>query len=136
MNLSAVTLERLKDLQANRGRLLKALQSIKVTVKELMAVDPVSGKTLEQVNKKAIKGLEKSMEQVEEKMQEFIAKDDALKHKYDLLTSVKGVGKVLAISLLVYTRGFTRMEEAGLLSRGGPLRVQKRNKRDGQNGCV
>jgi transposase len=79
LNLSGVTLERLKDLQANRGRLLKALQSIKVTIKELLAVDPVSGKTLEQVNKKAIRGLEKSMEQVEEKMQELIAKDDELK---------------------------------------------------------
>jgi len=111
VNLSGVTLERLKDLQANRSRLLKALQSIKVTIKELIAVDPVSGKTLEQVNKKAIKGIEKSMEQVEEKMQLFIAKDDELKQKYDLLTSIKGVGKVLAISLLVYTQGFTRMDD-------------------------
>lgn len=116
MNLSAVTLERLKDLQANRSRLLKALQSIKVTIKELLAVDPVSGKTLQQVNSKAIKGIEKSMEKVEEKMQQFIAKDEALKKKYDLLTSVKGVGKVLAISLLVYTQGFTRMDDARKLA--------------------
>ncbi|WP_205504648.1 IS110 family transposase [Rufibacter psychrotolerans] len=116
LSLSGVTLERLKDLQANRGRLLKALQGIKVTVKELLAVDPVSGKTLEQVNRKAIQGLEKSMEQVEEKMQEFIAKDGDLKSKYDLLTSVKGVGKVLAISLLVYTQGFTKMDDARKLA--------------------
>ncbi|MBC3538932.1 IS110 family transposase [Rufibacter sediminis] len=116
VNLSGVTLERLKDLQANRSRLQKALQSIKVTIKELLAVDPVSGKTLEQVNKKAVQGLEKSMEQVEEKMQEFIAKDDALKGKYDLLTSVKGVGKVLAVSLLVYTQGFTRMDDGRKLA--------------------
>ena len=116
VNLSGVTIERLKDLQANRSRLLKALQSIKVTIKELIAVDPVSGKTLEQVNKKAIKGIEKSMEQVEEKMQQFIAKDDQLKQKYDLLTGIKGVGKVLAISLLVYTQGFTRMDDARKLA--------------------
>lgn len=116
VNLSGVTLERLRDLQANRSRLLKALQSIKVTIKELLAVDPVSGKTLEQVNKKAIRGIEKSMEQVEEKMQQFIAKDDELKKKYDLLTSIKGVGKVLAISLLVYTQGFTRMDDARKLA--------------------
>ena len=69
-----------------RGWIESALQSIKVTIQELLAVDPVSGKTLEQVNSKAIKGLEK-------KMQEFIAKDDNLKKKYDLLTSVKDVGK-------------------------------------------
>ncbi|RNI27182.1 IS110 family transposase [Rufibacter immobilis] len=116
VNLSGVTLERLKDLQANRSRLQKALQSIKVTIKELLAVDPVSGKTLEQVNRKAIRGLEKSMEQVEEKMQEFIAGDGDLKGKYDLLTGVKGVGKVLAVSLLVYTQGFTRMDEGRKLA--------------------
>ncbi|QCR21639.1 transposase [Pontibacter sp. SGAir0037] len=56
------------------------------------------------------------MEQVEEKMQLFIAKDDELKKKYDLLTSIKGVGKVLAISLLVYTQGFTRMDDARKLA--------------------
>ncbi|GAB3533389.1 IS110 family transposase [Pontibacter brevis] len=116
LSLSGVTLERLKDLQANRSRLLKALQSLKITVKELLQVDPVSGKTLEQVNRKAIKGLEKSMEQVEEKMQQFIEKDTELKRKYDLLTSVKGVGKVLAISLLVYTQGFTKMEDGRKLA--------------------
>ncbi|MDX5420129.1 MAG: hypothetical protein LPK14_12890 [Hymenobacteraceae bacterium] len=89
LSLCGVTLERLKDLQANRARLLKALQSLKVTIKELLAVDPVSGKTLQQVNSKAIKGIEKSMEKVEEKMQQFIAKDEGLNKKYDLLTGIK-----------------------------------------------
>lgn len=116
LSLSGVTLERLKDLQANRNRLLKALKSLKCTINELLQVDPVSGKTLEQVNRKAIKGLEKSKEQVEEKMQQFIEKDGELKRKYDLLTSVKGVGKVLAISLLVYTQGFTKMEDGRKLA--------------------
>ncbi|WP_162056187.1 IS110 family RNA-guided transposase [Pontibacter pamirensis] len=116
LSLSGVTLERLKDLQANRNRLIKALKSLKSTINELLQVDPVSGKTLEQVNRKAIKGLEKSKEQVEEKMQQFIEKDTELKRKYDLLTSVKGVGKVLAISLLVYTQGFTKMEDGRKLA--------------------
>jgi hypothetical protein len=75
LSLSGVTLERLKDLQANRGRLVKALQSIKVTFKETLAVDLVSGKTLEKVNREAIKSLEKCLQQVEEKMQEFIPSD-------------------------------------------------------------
>ncbi|GAB3832330.1 IS110 family transposase [Pontibacter rugosus] len=116
LSLSGVTLERLKDLQASRSRLIKALKSIKGTIKELLQIDPVSGKTLEQVNRKAIRGLEKSKELVEEKMQQFIAKDGELKRKYDLLTSVKGVGKVLAISLLVYTQGFSKMEDGRKLA--------------------
>jgi len=37
----------------------------------LLAVDPVLGKTLEQVNKKATKEIEKNLEQEDEKMQVF-----------------------------------------------------------------
>ncbi len=111
LNLSGLTLEKLKDLQANRNRLLKALHSLKTSLKELLSVDPVSGKTLEKDNKDAIKGLEKSLEQVEEKMSEFIEQDSELKRKYDLLTSVRGVGKVLSITLLIYTQGFTKLDD-------------------------
>lgn len=116
VNLSGLTIEKLKDLQANRNRLKKALSSIKTTVKEMLSVDESSGKTLQRINKDAIKGLEKSLEQVEEKMSEFIEQDVELKKKYDLVTSIKGVGKVLAITLLVYTQGFTKMEDGRKLA--------------------
>ncbi len=110
LNLSGMTLEKLKDLQANRNRLLKALHSLKVSLKVLL-VDPQSGKTMEKVNKEAIKGFEKSLEQVEEKMSEFIEQDEELKRKYDLLTSMRGVGKVLTVTLLIYTRGFSKLDD-------------------------
>jgi transposase len=116
VNLSGLTLEKLKDLQSNRNRLKKALQSIKTTIQELLLVDPASGKTLQRVNKEAIRGLEKSLEQVEVKMSEFIEKDEELKKKYDLVTTIKGVGKVLAITLLIYTEGFTKMTDGRKLA--------------------
>lgn len=40
VNLSGLTLEKLKDLQANRNRLKKALKSIKTTIRNLLLVDP------------------------------------------------------------------------------------------------
>jgi transposase len=43
VNLSGLTIEKLKDLQANRNRLKKALNSIKTTVKEMLSVDETSG---------------------------------------------------------------------------------------------
>jgi transposase len=116
LELNGLTLEKLKDLQANRNRLMKALQSLKTAVKEVLAVDSASGKTLEKVNKQAIQGLESSLEQVEEKMSECIEQDPELKRKYDLVTTVKGVGKVLAISLLVYTQGFDKIQHARQLA--------------------
>jgi transposase len=116
LNLSGLTVEKLKDLQANRNRLIKALKSIKTIVNEMLLVDAVSGKTLQRVNKEAITGLEKSLDQVEQKMSEFIEQDEELKKKYDLVTSIKGVGKVLAITLLVYTHGFQKMEDGRKLA--------------------
>jgi transposase len=116
VNLSGLTLEKLKDLQANRNRLIKALKSIKTVVKEMLFIDSASGKTLERVNRDAINGLERSLEQVEEKMSDFIEQDEELKKKYDLVTSIKGVGKVLAITLLVSTHGFQRMDDGRKLA--------------------
>jgi transposase len=116
VNLSGLTIEKLKDLQANRNRLIKALKSIKTVVKEMLSIDSASGKTLERVNRDAISGLEKSLQQVEEKMSECIEEDEELQKKYDLVTSIKGVGKVLAITLLVSTHGFQRMEDGRKLA--------------------
>ena len=64
----------------------------------------------------AIHGLEKSFEQVEEKLNEFIEQDEEIKKKYDLITSIKGVGKVLAITLLVYTHSFQSIEDSKKLA--------------------
>lgn len=116
ITLSGLTLVKLKDLQANRNRLQKALKSIKTTIRELLLVDPASGKTLQRVNKDAIHGLEKSLEQVEQKMSEFIESDEELKKKYDLVTTIKGVGKILAITLLIYTEGFSKMADGRKLA--------------------
>jgi transposase len=116
LSLSGITLELLKDLHANRNRLKKALQSLTGTIKELIQVDAASARTLLKVNKDAIKGLEKSLQQVEEKMSQFVSEDAELKRKFDLMTTIKGVGKVLAISLLIYTQGFTRMEDGRKLA--------------------
>jgi transposase len=116
LSLAGLTLERLKDLQANRNRLKKALQSLTGTIKELIQVDAASAKTLLKVNKDAINGLEKSLQQVEDKMSEFVSEDAELKRKFDLMTTIKGVGKVLAISLLIYTHGFTKMEDGRKLA--------------------
>ena len=42
-------------------------------------------------------------------MDELIQADQNLRALYELITSVKSVGKVLAVDLIVYTDGFTRM---------------------------
>lgn len=113
MQVGILTLEKLKDLQANR---MKALQSLRTSVQELKPFDPAIGKVLDQTNREAIRGLEKSLDKVDEQILAFISEDQELKQKYDLMLSVKGVGKVLAAMLLVYTHGFNRLTDSRKLA--------------------
>lgn len=103
------TLQKLKDLMSSRERLLKSIQAIRVAVQELIKVDKKMGREVEKLNGPALKGLQKSKEKVENRMLEILNEDKELKALYDLVTSVKCVGAVLATELLVYTHGFTRM---------------------------
>ena len=116
MKVGVLTLEKLKDLQANRRRLMKALQSLKTTTQELKEVDPAGGKEIERINREAVRGLEKSLDRVDEQILTHIGQDQELKQKYDLMLSIKGVGKVLAAMLLVYTHGFQRLNDSRKLA--------------------
>jgi transposase len=116
MKIGVLTLEKLKDLQANRRRLMKSLQGLRVSMEELKQFDPATGKEIERVNREAIRGLEKSLDKVDEQILLNISQDQELKQKYDLMLTVKGVGKVLAAMLLVYTHGFHRLTDSRKLA--------------------
>ncbi len=109
MKLSSGTLQKLKDLMANRERLLKNYQSLKIATQELLRVDKSIGKELIKLNDAALKGILKSKVKVEKRMLQLINEDEELKTLFGLITSVKCVGDVLATELIVYTNGFTRM---------------------------
>lgn len=109
-------LQKLKDLLASRERLLKALKSIKVAIKELKRIDSEEGMKLEVLNLSAIRGLEQSKEEIEESIEEVIGKDSQLKEIYGLVTSIPGVGKMLTLKLLVYTHVFTKFETSRQLA--------------------
>jgi len=116
VSMTSTSLQQLKDLMSSRSRILKALQAIKVSVQELSRIDKSTGKEVLKINSHAIKGLLKSKACVEKRMQEIIRQDEALNTLYNLVTSVKCVGNVLATELIVYTNGFTRMENTSQLA--------------------
>lgn len=74
------------------------------------------GKELLKLNSTALSGLLKSKQKIEKRMLEIINQDQTLKTLYELVTSVKCVGNVLATELIVYTNGFTRMENTSQLA--------------------
>lgn len=116
ISMGSTTIQQLKDLMSNRERIAKAIQSIKVSIQELLRIDKLMGKELLKLNSFALKGLLKSKSAIEKRMLEIINQDEALKNLYDLVTSVKCVGNVLATELIVYTNGFTKMETTSELA--------------------
>jgi transposase len=94
---------------ANRERLSKNYQSLKIATQELIRVDKSIGNELMKLNDAALKGILKSKVKVEKRMLQLINEDEELKKLFGLITSVKCVGDVLATELIVYTNGFTRM---------------------------
>jgi transposase len=74
MQISLLTLEKLKDLQANRKRLMKALQMLRTSAEELKQFDASTAKVVDKVNREAIHGLEKSLDKVDEQILTFITR--------------------------------------------------------------
>lgn len=116
LKLSSNTLLKLKDLMANRERLSKNYQSLKIATQELVRVDKSIGKELMKLNDAALRGILKSKVKVEKRMLQLINEDEELKTLFGLITSVKCVGDVLATELIVYTNGFTRMNNTRQLA--------------------
>lgn len=109
VKLSHPTIERLQNLKGLRSRLLKSKLSQERAISEIEHFDKKAATEMKRLSKTALEGLAKSLKRVEEKMQEVIQMDKEVRALYELVTSVKCVGKVLATDLIVYTHGFTRM---------------------------
>jgi len=116
VSLSNETLQLIKDLMCSRDRINKAIQSIKVSVREMERVDKIAGKEIAKLNKAALTGLLKSKAAIEKRILELIETDQGLKTIFILVTSIKGVGTVLATELMIYTHVFTRMNNAKQLA--------------------
>jgi transposase len=111
-----INLFKLKDLLTARERLNKSLKIIKVAIKELKKVDKEQGLFIESCQKQAITGLKESIKKLEGQMFETIKMNKKMKDMYDLATSIPGVGKILAIKLMVYTHLFTRFDNTRQLA--------------------
>lgn len=116
VSLSNTTLQLLKDLNSSRDRINKSIQAVRVSIREMQRVDKSTGEELAKLNKPALLGLLKSKQAIEKRMMELINMDDELKNVYELVTSIKGVGQVLATELIIYTHKFTRMTNAKQLA--------------------
>jgi transposase len=70
----------------------------------------------EKLNKPVLNQIEKSIKDVEARIKDIINSDEQLKHLFVLVTSVDGIGEVVATHMIVHTNEFKRFKDAKKLA--------------------
>ena len=106
------TITKLRQLVSLRKRLLNAKNTLRVPLDEIASFQNKKlQKEMEKLNRaadrrKPIEALEKQIAEVEKKIKALIKEDDSLKHLFDLVTSVDGVGEVVFCEMVIATNEF------------------------------
>jgi len=105
-------LKRLQMLYSIRTGLVKQRAGLICSIKEYRNIDIPEKDLIVQSQMKIVKELDKQIERLEKEAQLLIEKQETLKQNFTLLTSIKGVGKVLALTTIIKTNNFTRFDNA------------------------
>lgn len=109
MPTKLIELQRLMSL---REQLIKQSTALKNMEKGMQAVmEKLAGDVAIKVIKQSLKQIEVQVTKVEKSMDALIKTEDKMQNNYKLSRSVKGVGRVLAIQMLLHTHNYTRFEE-------------------------
>lgn len=107
--LKGNTILHLKDLNCERRRFVKQLAEDKAYLTEMK--DRKQDNSYNRTQK-MVAILEEEIKVVETEMEELINQDETLSKNYALLTSIKGIGKVNAISTIIHTDNFNAFQTA------------------------
>lgn len=107
----------IRTLLRQRERMLLSLKQLEVPVKELNECDQLAmAKLLQRNQQPVIRQLKEAVKKIESQIAALVSADDELKTAASRITSIKGVGMQTAISLMVYTKGFTMFENGKQLA--------------------
>ena len=110
-------LEKIKHLATLRERIVDTQKRLLVPIQEFEEVgNPEMAKLLTKSIKKSMDALEKDLTNIEKQILDILAKDTDLNAKYHFAKSVVGIGFVSAINLMIYTNGFTEMNNVRALA--------------------
>lgn len=109
--LPSASIIELKMLMNQRGKLIVQCAGHKTYIKEIKRLSKVSCmKTLLDSARQTIKVLNKQIAIIEQQMKELIKSDMQLSQTYQNITSIKGVGPVLATHMIVMTNNFKNFQ--------------------------
>lgn len=100
-------LQRLQLLHSARSRLVRHRASFRAALKdyEVLGLKPTD--PLVQLQRQLIKTFDGKVQKLDQEIENLIAQQKPIEENYQLLQSIKGVGKVLAVATLIKTKNFT-----------------------------
>lgn len=104
--------EQLSYLCAERELLLTDAAKYKAQLTDQVAfIDPALFKAKQSRFKRLIRQLQKEIAAIEAEIDRLIGSNADCKNQYQLLTSIDGIGKQIAIHTIIETKGFTRFTD-------------------------
>lgn len=103
---------RLKDLLSLRSKLVRDRVGFKNRIKEIKSTQSKNDPFLLKMHQRYIDQLQKDIEAIEEQLKAVICSDELLKKNYELITSIKGVGLIVAAYMLAQTNNFAKFKDA------------------------
>lgn len=108
MPVKLIELQRLMSLREQFVKQSTALKNLEKGM--LVTLGEAQGDFSVSLIKQSLQQLEDHIQKVEKSMEELIKEDSAMQSNYRLSRSVKGVGKILAIQMLLHTHNYSRFE--------------------------
>ena len=105
-------LKRLQLLHSTRERLVRHRASLTCAIKEYRHIGIPEKDILMQTQLQLIKNFDKQIEKLMTEIETIIDKDQSLKQNFHLLQSIKGIGKIIALTTIIKTHNFTRFANA------------------------
>ncbi len=105
-------LKRLQLLHSTRNRLVRQRASLTCAIKEYQHIGITQKDIIMQSQLQLIKNFDKQIEKLMAEIESIINDQEPLKQNFNLLQSIKGVGKILALTTIIKTSNFTRFVNA------------------------
>jgi transposase len=105
-------LKRLQMLHSTRERLVKQRASLACAIKEYRHIGIAEKDVLMQTQLQLIKNFDRQIEKLMTEIESIIDQQEPLKQNFHLLQSIKGVGKILAVTAIIKTYNFNRFSNA------------------------
>lgn len=104
--------KRLQMLHSTRERLVRQRASLNCAIKEYKNIGVAEKDILMQTQLQLVKNFDRQIEKLMTEIEAVINEQPPLKENVNLLQSIKGVGKILALTTIIKTHNFTRFTNA------------------------